>query len=104
MCMNIISAIEVSNNRDLYFIVDIREKYEYEYVNIQTINIPMSEVCQRLNEFPKDRSLVLMCQSGNRASALGNLLTVDYGLTNIFVMEGGIKAWKEQVDNTLILD
>ena len=102
--MNIISAIEVSNNRDLYFIVDIRERYEYEYVNIQTINIPMSEVCQRLNEFPKDKSLVLMCQSGNRASALCNLLIVDYGLTNIFVMEGGIKAWKEQVDNTLILD
>lgn len=104
MCMNIISAIEVSNNRDLYFIVDIRERYEYEYVNIQTINIPMSEVCQRLNELPKDKLLVLMCQSGNRASALGNLLAVDYGFNKIYVMEGGIKAWKEQVDNTLILD
>lgn len=104
MCMNIVSAIEVSKNRDSYFIIDIRERYEYDFVNIQCLNIPMSEVCQRLEEFPKDTPLVLICQSGNRASALGNLLTVDYGLTNIYVMEGGLKAWKEQVDHTLIFD
>lgn len=104
MYMKIVSAIEVSENKDSYFILDIREPYEYDFVNIQALNIPMCEVCQRLEELPKDKSLVLMCQSGNRASALGNLLTIDYGLTNVYVMEGGIKAWKEQVDNTLILD
>lgn len=102
--MNYVSAIEVNNNKDVYFIVDIREPYEYDFVNIQTINIPMSEVCQRLNEIPKDKSVVLMCKSGNRACALGNLLTVDYNLTNIYVMEGGITAWKEFVDQTLIID
>lgn len=102
--MKIVSAIEVSNNKDTYFIIDIRERYEYDFVNIQTLNIPMSEVCQRLNELPGDKLVVLMCQSGNRASALGNLLEVDYSLTNICIMEGGIKAWKEQVDNTLIID
>lgn len=102
--MKVISAIEVSQNRDSYFIIDIREPYEYSFVNIRTINIPMSEVCQRLNELPQDKPLVLMCKSGNRASALGNLLTVDYELSNIYVMEGGIIAWKEQVDNSLIID
>lgn len=102
--MQFISAIEVSTNRDAYFIVDIREPYEYELVNIQTVNIPMSEVCQRLNELPKDQSIVLMCQSGNRAAALGNLLAVDFALSNVLVLDGGINAWKEQVDHSLQID
>jgi rhodanese-related sulfurtransferase len=104
MMMNCISPLEVSKNPETYFILDIREPYEYEFVNIQTINIPMSEVCQRLQELPKDKTIVLMCQSGNRASALGNLLEVEFCITNILVMEGGIKAWKEQVDHTLKID
>ncbi len=102
--MKIISAIEVSKNLDSYFIIDIREPYEYSFSNIKTVNIPMSEVCRHLDELPKDKPLVLMCKSGNRASALGNLLSVDYGLSNVYVMEGGITAWKEQVDNSLIID
>lgn len=102
--MNIVSAIEVNKNRELYFIIDIREPYEYTYANIRTINIPMSEVCQRLHELPKDKPVLLVCRSGNRASALGNLLSVDYGLENIYIMEGGLISWKEQVDHTLNID
>lgn len=102
--MKIISAIEVSENLDSYFIIDIREPYEYSFSNIRTVNIPMAEVCQHLDELPKDKPLVLMCKSGNRAAALGNLLSVDYGLSNVYVMEGGITAWKEQVDSSLIID
>lgn len=102
--MNFVSAIEVNNNKEVYCIIDIREPYEYDFVNIQTKNIPMSEVCQRIDELPNDKSVVLMCKSGNRASALCNLLVVEYNLTNIFVMEGGISAWKEFVDQTLIIE
>lgn len=102
--MKSISALEVSKNRDAYFILDIRERYEYEFVNIQSINIPMAEVCSRLQELPKDKPVVLMCKSGNRASALANLLIVDYNFSNIFIMEGGITSWCECVDQTLILE
>lgn len=102
--MKIVSPTEICANRDGYFIIDIREPYEYEVANIACINIPMAEVCDQLNDFPKDKTIVLMCQSGNRASALGNLLTVDFKLQNVVVMEGGIKAWKEQVDQTLLVD
>lgn len=102
--MKSISVIEVNKNRDGYFILDIREPYEYNFSNIKTTNIPMADVCERMNELPKDRPVVLMCKSGNRATALGNLLTVDYGFTNIYVMEGGICAWKELIDQTLIIE
>ncbi len=102
--MRLISAIEVKENYDSYFIIDIREPYEYNLSNIRTINIPMNEVCQRLDELPKDKTLVFLCKSGSRASALGNLLSVDYGMTDICVLDGGICAWKELVDQSLIID
>lgn len=102
--MKIVTAIEVKQHMNDFFIIDIREPYEYEFANIACINIPMAEVCDRIVEFPADKNIVLMCKSGNRASALANLLTIDFQMNNIYIMEGGISSWKEQVDNTLILE
>jgi adenylyltransferase/sulfurtransferase len=102
--MELISAVEINNNRELYYIVDIREPYEYEFSNINTINIPMNEVCLHLKELPKNKKIVLMCHTDNRSSALANLLSVEFEMSNIYVMKGGIKSWKELVDYTLILE
>lgn len=102
--MNYVSAIEVSKKRDSYYIIDIREPYEFNFCNIQTINIPMAEVSSRLDELPKDKHLVLICNSGNRAEALANLLTTEFGVEDISVLTGGIVAWKEEVDHSLILE
>jgi hypothetical protein len=35
---------------------------------------------------------------------MANLLTTDFEMNNIWILEGGILAWKEQVDQTLQLD
>lgn len=102
--MNYVSAKEVSQNRESFCIVDIREPYEFAFCNIQTINIPMAEVCERLEELPKDKPLILMCKSGNRAEAIANLLITEFGIENLSVLLGGITAWKEEVDNSLILE
>lgn len=102
--MQFLSPSEINSNKTEFYIIDIREKYEYDFSNIQCINIPMAELCNRIQELPKNKKIVLMCKSGKRASALGNLLTIDYALENIVVMEGGIEAWREQVEPTLILE
>lgn len=102
--MQFLNPTEINSKRNEFFIVDIREKYEYDFCNINCLNIPMAEMCDRVSELPKNQIIVIMCKSGKRASALGNLLTVDYQLTNIVVMEGGIEAWRDQVEPTLILE
>jgi len=102
--MQFLSPSEINSNKTEFYIVDIREKYEYDFSNIQCINIPMGEVCHRIHELPTDKKIVLMCKSGKRASALCNLLSVDFALENIAVMEGGIEAWRQQVEPTLILE
>jgi len=101
--MKFVSAAEVNNNKELYYIVDIREAYEYDACHINCPNIPMANFIERLNELPMDKNIALLCNSGNRSSALANLLTTENKLNNIYIITGGIVAWKEEVDNSLNL-
>lgn len=102
--MQFLTPSEINSKREEFYIVDIRENYEFEYSNIGTVHIPMAEMCHHIQELPTDKIIVLMCRSGKRASALCNLLTVDYDLKNIVVMEGGIEAWRDQIEPTLIIE
>jgi len=105
--MRIISALvlnEALHRGENYQIIDIREPYEYAACNIGSIHIPMGELCDRLAELPLSKNVVIMCRSGKRAEAMANLLTTDFEMNNIWILEGGILAWKDQVDQTLELD
>lgn len=49
-------------------IVDVREKHEYDRGHIKGAkNIPLSELRQRLDEFPVDRPVYVHCRSGQRS-------------------------------------
>ncbi len=85
-------------------IFDIRETYEYEICNSGFKHIPMAEIQSNLSIIPKDRECVIMCRSGKRAEAVVNLLETEFQIKNLLVLEGGIVAWAEQIDNTLKLD
>jgi adenylyltransferase/sulfurtransferase len=105
--MRIISALELNealHRGETYEIIDIREPYEYAACNIGSTHIPMGDLCDRLTELPSTKNVVIMCRSGKRAEAMANLLTTDFEMNNIWILEGGILAWKEQVDQTLDLD
>jgi rhodanese-related sulfurtransferase len=105
--MRSISALELNEalkRGQNYQIIDIREPYEYTACNIGSMHIPMGDLCDRLAELPSTKNVVIMCRSGKRAEAMANLLTTDFELNNIWILEGGILAWKEQVDQTLDLD
>jgi len=105
--MRIISALELNealHHGENYEIIDIREPYEYAVCNIGSKHIPMGDLCDRLAELPSTKNLVIMCRSGKRAEAMANLLTTDFEMNNIWILDGGILAWKEQVDQTLDLD
>ncbi|HBM75157.1 MAG TPA: pyridine nucleotide-disulfide oxidoreductase [Clostridiaceae bacterium] len=55
----------VENNA---FIVDVREKNEYERGHlINAVNIPLSELRDRVDEIPKDRPVYLHCRSSQRS-------------------------------------
>ena len=50
------------------FIVDVREKGEYEAGHLKgSVNIPLSELRERTDEIPKDRPVYLHCRSSQRS-------------------------------------
>ena len=50
------------------FIVDVREKGEYEAGHLKgSVNIPLSELRERMDEIPKDRPVYLHCRSSQRS-------------------------------------
>jgi rhodanese-related sulfurtransferase len=75
--------------------VDVRERTEAQALAFDTpaiINIPMSALVQRWQELPKDRELMVVCQTGEKSVRASQLLR-DKGLTNVKPMRGGILLW-----------
>jgi len=105
--MRIISALELHDAMQKgqeFEIVDVREPYEYDACNIGSVHIPMGEICNRIADLPKDKNIVIMCRSGKRAEAVANILMTDYSISNVYILDGGILAWKDQIDSTLDIE
>lgn len=82
-------------------LLDIRENYEYEVCKIQSLHIPMADIPVKGIELkPTDRTVVI-CRTGNRASAVANYLEANFGFEDVEVLEGGIVAYAERVDREL---
>ena len=82
-------------------LLDVREPYEVEICAIGGFHLPMGEVTDRNGEIDKSKEVIVMCKSGKRAAAVANLLETDYSFPNVSILEGGVMAWIEQVDNSL---
>ena len=105
--MQIISALELHHAMQKgqeFEIVDVREPYEYDACNIGSVHIPMGEICNRIADLPKNKNIVIMCRSGKRAEAVANILMTDYSISNVYILDGGILAWKDQIDSNLDIE
>ncbi|MDB2408487.1 rhodanese-like domain-containing protein [Crocinitomicaceae bacterium] len=85
-------------------IIDIRELYEYDQCNIGSRHIPMSEIIDNYDDLDSKNQIVILCRSGRRAEAVANLIECETQLNDVWIVEGGIKAWKEKVDPSLNLE
>ncbi|MBL5981118.1 FAD-dependent pyridine nucleotide-disulfide oxidoreductase [Petrotoga sp. 9T1HF07.CasAA.8.2] len=70
------------------FIIDCRERDEYEKGHLKTaVNIPLSELRERLNEIPKDRPVYIHCRSSQR-SYNAIIALQGRGYKNVFNISG----------------
>jgi rhodanese-related sulfurtransferase len=50
------------------FLLDVREIFELAVENVQgAVNIPLGQLRARLGELPRDRDIMVICRSGQRA-------------------------------------
>lgn len=78
--------------------IDVREPDEVAEVAYdldKVINIPLSQLEGRMSEIPKDKPLVIACQSGGRSRKASNIL-LQNGYSDLVNMEGGMSAWMDK--------
>lgn len=76
-------------------IVDVRAQTERSAGAIPgSLSLPLSQLSRRLNELPRDRSLLVHCAGGYRSSIAASVLKAQ-GFTAVSELAGGIAAWEQ---------
>ena len=73
--------------------LDVREPEEMaDGVIPGSVNIPMGELGERLDELPADREIVVICHLGGRSAYVTNHLNA-IGYERALNLSGGVDAW-----------
>ncbi len=76
-------------------LVDVRETAEVARTAFDVpaiVNIPLSELEQRWNELPRDREIVLVCETGERSLKATYYLQF-HGFQRVSNMQDGLLKW-----------
>lgn len=84
---------------DDFFLLDVREGWEYEVSNIDGVHIPLGELPDRISELEDQRyaEFIVMCRSGGRSGKAVEYLTAQ-GFSNVHNLKGGMTAWGKEID------
>lgn len=87
----------------LPLLLDVREAWEFEQASLHadgltTLNLPMSEIVQRIDELDPQRPTVCLCHHGMRSAQVAAFLEQRHGFTDVSNFTGGIDAWSTEVD------
>jgi hydroxyacylglutathione hydrolase len=56
------------------------------------VHVPLGYLADRATELPRERPIVVQCQSGARSSIAASVLE-RLGVTNVMNLSGGMSAW-----------
>ena len=88
---------DLINSKADFQLIDVREEYEHEEVNINGMLIPMGEILERSAEISKNKQVVIHCRSGKRSATVINALENQHGFGNLYNLKGGILAYIEEI-------
>ena len=95
-----LSQLQVTQmiNQGKPLILDVRTAEEFATGHLQNAkHIPLSELSNRLKEIEKSKNgtIITVCERGVRSSSAAGLLT-KAGFAQVFILDGGVIAWKSQ--------
>lgn len=75
-------------------VMDVRSAREWAAGHLQgSVNLPLTQLQERIAEVPRDRRIAVHCEGGYRSSIAASLLS-QYGVTKVAELAGGIAAWE----------
>ena len=94
---------EKISNKDNFILLDVRTDSEYFLSNIEgAIHIPMNDIPNKLNTIDKSKEIIVQCKSGKRSAKVCEYLELN-NYTNAKNLNGGILAWAERVDSSILV-
>jgi len=93
-----VTVRQVAENLDSPAIqlVDCREQEEWDAGHIDDSHfLPLGEFERRLDEFDRDKQIIVVCRSGNRSHTAAKFLVAS-GFDDAKSMAGGLIDWVEQ--------
>ncbi|MDX8396956.1 MAG: rhodanese-like domain-containing protein [Mariprofundaceae bacterium] len=89
--------LAAKDTKELCTIVDVRELQEYVQGHVPGATlIALNSVPERVDEFPKDRDVYVICRSGMRSAQAIKFLAQQHGYQNLINVSGGTMAWIEK--------
>lgn len=81
-------------------LLDVRTAVEYNQGFIAgSVNLPIDELRDRLNELPKDKTIYIYCEAGLRGY-LGQRILKQSGFNQVYNLSGGYKLWKSCIEES----
>jgi molybdopterin/thiamine biosynthesis adenylyltransferase/rhodanese-related sulfurtransferase len=100
-----LSPIELNNRlkkNEKIALIDVREPFEFEIARLPNARLlPLGKIATDFNEIPREGTAVVICKSGVRSARAIEFLR-GHGFDNLLNLEGGMDAWREQVDPTMV--
>jgi hydroxyacylglutathione hydrolase len=76
-------------------LLDVREPEEFAREHVSgAVNVPQADLATRLDEIPRDRPILTICQSGSRSLRSAQFLQ-QQGYQSVATVVGGTRAWRE---------
>ena len=83
----------MAERKDL-LLIDVRVPQEFDQGYIEgSRNVPFIDLMEGRHALPKDKPLLLICSIGGRSFAAVQLLQ-EKGYTEVYNLDGGLKAWQ----------
>lgn len=87
---------------DDFQLIDVREPHEFDICNLKGELIPMGDVPANVDKISKDKPVVIHCRSGARSGRICAYLEENHGFNNLYNLKGGILAWADEIDPTML--
>ena len=85
---------ELSEERDDILVVDVRTEHERRTGAIPgSFHLPLNQLQERVDEIPREKTVVVHCQGGYRSAIAASLLQKS-GISNAIDLVGGFQAWE----------
>jgi len=93
---------QMFDTKEDFQLIDVRETYEYEISNLGGELIPVGTIMENADKISKEKTVVVHCRSGQRSKTAIMNLEEKYAFRNLFNLRGGILAYSDEIDHSII--